>query len=55
MYYISMVAEYAIWSTEYAMFKWTKNPQYTTAFCALVWINMGTFRLIKKYSEVPED
>ena len=28
---------------------------YTTAFCALVWMNTGTFRLIKIYSEVPED
>ena len=28
---------------------------YTTAFCALVWMNTGTFRFIKIYSEVPED
>ena len=28
---------------------------YTTAFCALVWMNTGTFRLIKIYFEVPED
>ena len=28
---------------------------YTTAFYALVWMNTGTFRVIKIYSEVPED
>ena len=28
---------------------------YTTAFCALVWMNIDTFRLIKIYFEVPED
>ena len=27
---------------------------YTTAFCTLIWMNIGIFRLIKIYSEVPE-
>ena len=28
---------------------------YTIGFSPLVWMNTGTFRLIKIYSEVPED
>ena len=28
---------------------------YTTAVCALVWMNTGMFRLMKMYSKVPED